>query len=139
MKKACLLCAHIVVKHKHILCTSCHASYKQYMQTQWFQELLRLQRVQDNIDAREYGMIFTTYQTDLAGVVKSDTMFGKPVGRPGLLSAKHIDAVLAIYDAEPTLSLRAIARRLNNTVKFLTVRTILKKYRGATYPSIKCL
>jgi hypothetical protein len=107
--------------------------------TDWFKELVKMQVRQDRIDALENGDI------DMHGSVAIDGLPEKPsitvkrdIGRPRT-DWRIVQRVLDIYDEDrelviqgkkvKPLSLRAIAREIDNAVGYFTVRTILLEYR----------
>lgn len=117
------------------------------MNENWFIEIASLQKRQDDIDRRETEAV-THYSTDtsLSGQATAPIVTArKNVGRPPT-KWNLINEVLRIYDISveaeinktgKRLSLRAIQKILNRRVKYLTIRKILKTYRGDIYPNKK--
>jgi len=108
------------------------------MHEQWFIQLAQQQAIQDAIDRRERYSIPYSSTTDIYGSHEKPELLAKRnIGRPST-DWRIIQAILDIYDRSKeetrlritprTLSLRAIANKLNNKVSYLTVRTILKEY-----------
>lgn len=137
MRKVCLLCP-TRIPTRHILCYSCYRMYKHQMHEAWFQALLDLQKVQERIDMRECYTIDSRSNVDLHGVlIEKDIKNKRPVGRPRT-HWKLVDEILRMYDesverellyGEKRLSVRAIEKRMQGRVKFLTVWNIIRAHR----------
>jgi hypothetical protein len=138
MSKTCILCPNRI-QTMYKLCRVCYKEYHQYTDTPWFKELVKMQIKQDRIDSLENGDI------DMHGSVAIDGLPEKPsitvkreIGRPKT-DWRIVQRVLDIYDDDrekviqgkkvKPLSLRAIAREIDNAVGYFTVRTILLEYR----------
>ena len=105
----------------------------------WFKELTRMQTLQDRIDRMESGDIELHGAVDISGISDAPKItVKKDIGRPRT-DWRIVKRVLDIYDADreaiaqglktKPLSLRAIARAIDNAVGYFTVRTILIEYR----------
>jgi len=140
--KTCVLCSNTQLKPQHKLCSRCYQEYKDQMHEPWFIELERMQRKQDEIDRQESFTLLTGI-TKAEGKIESTTVpVKKGVGRPPTRWIL-VNEVLSIYDESVSreeqgfgrrLSLRQISKRMNNRVKYLTVRRILKAYRASVFP-----
>lgn len=121
------------------LCKDCYKAYNQYTDTDWFKELVRMQTQQDRIDILESGDIELQGTVSIHGTIPAPSItVRKEIGRPRT-DWRIVQKVLDIYDEDreqiaqgdkrKPLSLRAIAKRIDNAVGYFTVRTILKQYR----------
>lgn len=133
--RTCVLCDR-QIRTTYKLCHECFKEYSEFVQEPWFKEIARLQAQQDKIDKFE--------NTDLdapAAQLIGDTpniTIKKDIGRPKT-DWRIVNKVLEIYDRDreqvlngekkKPLSLRAMAREINEAVGYFTVRSILIQYR----------
>src|SRR5688572_29292887 len=127
--KTCVLCPNKIAAYQK-LCYKCYAAYKQYMNTEWFKDLVIMETKQDQINSREHILFDHTAVTAVEGKIRPFTNPSK-LGRP-TTSPKVIDNVLDIYDNylethKKKLATRKIAKMLDNKVSYETVRAIIKK------------
>lgn len=145
--KTCVLCPE-KVKPKYKLCAACYKKYKDYIHEEWFIELVALQGKQDSIDRKE-GYITYNIGANIYGTIdNAQTPSHKNVGRPST-DWRLVNEILELYDQSvedelngvgKRLSLRGMQKKVNNRVKYLTVRRILMTYRKDTFPKKKeCL
>lgn len=107
------------------------------MQDAWFIELAKAQLKQDGIDKREGYFIPFNSSTDIYGEPTVKIVVGKKdIGRPPI-NWNIRNKVLELYDNSveletqkmgKRLSLRAIAKLLNNEIGYVSVRNILIDY-----------
>lgn len=133
--KTCVLCDKRI-RTTYKLCRECYKEYGGYIHEPWFKELSKLQAQQDRIDILE--------STDLeapaainSGEVPNITV-KKDIGRPKT-DWRVVNKVLEIYDNDREkvlsgdkkrpLSLRSIAKEIDNVVGYFTIRSILIQYR----------
>jgi hypothetical protein len=91
-KRTCVLCGEEVIPAKNNLCKECYIKYKQYIPTDWFKELQRMQRRQDVISDKESFRLFDYYPYH--EVQPSQ----KNPGRQQKHSNKTIKMILHFYD-----------------------------------------
>jgi len=137
--KTCTLCAN-KIKPKQKLCYECYKDYKGYIDESWFKELVQLQQRQDDIDRKEYSLNGDS-EVNIYGASSNNPGFKKGVGRP-TTDRKLVNEVLKLYDLSlenesngtgKRYSLRRLQKEMNNRVKYLTIRRILKTYRKEFY------
>lgn len=135
------------IQPRHKLCTTCYKKYKSFIYEDWFLEIAKLQRQQDEIDRRENNLLLDITGATIFGAKESQTALQKSVGRPSTPWIL-VNEVLRLYDDSieneltgkgKRLSLRGIQKKMNFRVKYLTVRRILLTYRSDTYPKKKDL
>jgi len=108
-----------------------------YMNEPWFLELARMEKIQNKInDMEPYSIADSANrEPDQAPVQTAKN----PVGRPNT-DWRIVKAILKIYDEDADaiaynrllrkpISYRSIAKLVGNSVSYLTVRGIIKKYR----------
>lgn len=138
--RTCALCTERIPATKK-LCRSCFMQYKHFMHEEWFTALISEQLRQDHIDKRERYTIPYSSTTDIYGEQdKPELLSKRNVGRP-LTDWRIIQRILEAYDKSieelqiqkrtRPLSLRALAKIVDNKVSYLTVRTILRTYKRA--------
>jgi hypothetical protein len=137
LTKTCILCPD-KIRPKHRLCAKCYKLYYVYTREEWFRELEHYQYRQDVIDRKESSILSDNTAATITGTLQKRVVIEhKPVGRPST-AYTLVDKVLNLYDQSiesgKPLSLRKIQSVLNNKVKYLTVRRILKAYRKNTFP-----
>lgn len=137
--KTCVLCENSTLSPKHKLCTKCYREHGAFIHSDWFEELVVLQRRQDIIDSKESYFLAPTSQSFVTGsadipIVSSS----KNIGRPPT-DWRLVNEVLRLYDESvdlekqgvgKRLSLRGIEKKMNHRIKYLTVRKILMIYRN---------
>lgn len=133
--KTCVLCSR-QIRTIYKLCKDCYTHYGSYINEPWFKELSKLQAQQDKIDLIE--------NTDLEAPAAlfmgeaPNITIKKDIGRPKT-DWRIINKVLEIYDRDREmvlngekkrpLSLRAMAKEIDNAVGYFTIRSILIQYR----------
>lgn len=139
--KTCVLCP-TKIPHNNKLCEPCYKAYKQFITANWFVELEYMQKHQDALDRKEIESLdHDNYFNDTSTLEKKQQLpLKRSVGRP--LTHWIIEQqVLNIFDTAleegKRLSLRKIATKLNNKIKYFTVRRILLQYRKDQFLSKK--
>lgn len=141
--RTCVLCQNKTAP-EYRLCQSCYKQYHTFVNEQWFKELDKLQRKQDKIDINEGFILLDNSSTDIAGK-NTPLLIKKAVGRPAT-QWQLVKQVLYLFDCSieaekigdgKRLSLRSISRKLDNKVKYLTVRRILLMYRKEEFMAYK--
>ena len=136
--KTCIFCDE-KIRPTHVLCGK-HYIYKQYADTEWFKELVRLQARQDTISRHEVADIpFTSATTIRAEQPEMRYQVKKEVGRPAT-DWRIVKQILQLYDqsledvkqgrVKRKKSLRTLAKEVHYRIGYYTVRNIIKKYRG---------
>ncbi len=126
--KTCVLCEN-KTRNGYELCRNCYELYKGYKDEVWFKELRKLQHIQNTIDNKE---VFSYVYSNMSS---KDNI--KNRGRPQT-DWRIVEDILKIFDnalETEKISLRAIVRKLNNKVGYITVRSILIRYRAKEYRS----
>jgi hypothetical protein len=122
----CLMCESLR-SSSSILCSVCHPLYSPYVDTDWFKELVRLQKRQYYIDRLE-----STDYTDLFFASSLQTQYGSSRQRGRPRHPETIEAYIrAIYN--PSFSIRYITKLCYShglTVSRETVRSIVNKIKA---------
>jgi hypothetical protein len=137
--KTCLLC-DLHIKSSYRLCKQHFIEYHQYMNEPWFKALIEEDQKQEQINRYEGYRLPYNSPVDIHGAQDMpELLLKRAIGRPST-DWMIVNRVLEIYDQSvenvklgierQVISLRAIARRLDNVIGYVTVRNILREYRG---------
>lgn len=139
--RTCALCTNKIRTH-HKLCGDCFRLYKSDIDTLWLKEMIRFQQRQDVIDSVEGHILpFQSASTVHGAAEQPIVALKKSIGRPSTEWTIVAD-VLQLFDDSldlerrglgKRLSLRDIAKKLNNMLGYVTVRNILLEKRAEEF------
>ena len=131
--KTCAVCTEPLRVPYFTLCHACYEEYKDHLKETWMKELIRIQRKQDSITAKERFSLFP-YNALSTKMVPDTRQYTMPT--------EVAERILKIYDDSiekeacgigKRMSLRKIQKEINNAVSYITIRSLLMNYRKETY------